>query len=58
MSGVNTHYMDTQSIQLRTVPVDVARILKSRAALKGVTLEKYVTDLVSKAALAKDGKTK
>jgi hypothetical protein len=48
--------METQILQLRTVPVDIARILKSRAAMKGITLEQYATNLLTKAALKKDGK--
>jgi hypothetical protein len=46
----------TQIVQLRTVPVDIARIAKARAAMKGVTMENYLTQLITKAMLAKENK--
>ena len=47
--------MDTQVIQLRFVPLAVARSLKIKAMEKGMSLENYVTELLAK-AVHKDGK--
>jgi hypothetical protein len=41
--------MDTQFIQLRKFPCDMARLAKSKAALAGQTLDEYLTQLLIKA---------